>query len=81
MPSVRAHPLAALPEVRPGDDLAALIAGAAEPGSLRDGTVVAIAHKVVSKAEGALVALADVSASPRALELAGTAARTHVRCR
>ncbi len=70
MPDLRAHPLPALGEVRPGDDLAALIAGAAPPGSLRDGTVVAIAHKVVSKAEGALVALADVSPSARALELA-----------
>jgi len=70
VPELRAHPLPALGEVAPGDDLAALIAGAAAPGSLRDGTVVAIAHKVVSKAEGALVALADVSPSARALELA-----------
>ena len=45
---------AALPEIRPGDDLAALIAARRRSrGSLRDGTVVAIAHKVVSKAEGA----------------------------
>jgi coenzyme F420-0:L-glutamate ligase / coenzyme F420-1:gamma-L-glutamate ligase len=70
VPSLHARPLQELPEVRPGDDLAALIAGAADAGSLRDGTVVAIAHKVVSKAEGALVALADVSPGPRALELA-----------
>ena len=70
MPSLRGHPLEGLPEIRPGDDLAALIAAAAEPASLHDGTVVAIAHKVVSKAEGALVALADVSPGPRALELA-----------
>jgi coenzyme F420-0:L-glutamate ligase/coenzyme F420-1:gamma-L-glutamate ligase len=41
-----------LPEVRPGDDLAALIAGAVE---LADGDVVVVAQKVVSKAEGALV--------------------------
>ncbi len=70
MPELRAHPLPTLGEVAPGDDLAALIAGAAPPGSLHDGTVVAIAHKVVSKAEGALVALADVSPTARALELA-----------
>jgi len=37
---------------------------------LRDGTVVAIAHKVVSKSEGAVVELAGVSPGPRAVELA-----------
>ncbi|MBW3602996.1 MAG: coenzyme F420-0:L-glutamate ligase, partial [Actinobacteria bacterium] len=41
-----------LGEVRPGDDLAALVAGAVE---LRAGDVVVVAQKVVSKAEGALV--------------------------
>lgn len=40
-----------LPEIEPGDDLAALIAVAAD---LRDGDVVVVAQKVVSKAEGAL---------------------------
>lgn len=43
-----------LPEVRPGDDLAALIA-AVEPG-LRDGDVVVVTSKVVSKAENRFVA-------------------------
>ena len=40
-----------LPEVRPGDDLAALLDGA----DLRDGDVVVVTSKVVSKAEGRLV--------------------------
>ena len=44
--------VAGLPEVRPGDDLAALIAGAA---NLTDGDVVVVTQKVVSKAEGRLV--------------------------
>jgi coenzyme F420-0:L-glutamate ligase / coenzyme F420-1:gamma-L-glutamate ligase len=56
-----------LPEIRPGDDLAALLAGAAEFVST---DVVAIAHKIVSKAEGRIVRLADVTPGPRALELA-----------
>lgn len=43
-----------LPEIAPGDDLAALIAAAAD---LRDGDVVVVAQKVVSKAERALVSL------------------------
>ena len=41
-----------LPEVRPGDDLAALIAGAAD---LVEGDVVVVTQKVVSKAEDRLV--------------------------
>ncbi|CAB4709559.1 unannotated protein [freshwater metagenome] len=60
-------PVAGLPEVRPGDDLAALIAAVAR---LEDRDVVVVAQKVVSKAEGRLVRLADVVASPRAIELA-----------
>jgi coenzyme F420-0:L-glutamate ligase/coenzyme F420-1:gamma-L-glutamate ligase len=45
-------PVHGLPEIRPGDDLAALIAAAAE---LLDGDVVVVTSKVVSKAEGRLV--------------------------
>jgi coenzyme F420-0:L-glutamate ligase / coenzyme F420-1:gamma-L-glutamate ligase len=70
--SLAAHSLSAIPEVRPGDDLAAMIAGALEvDAGLHDGQVVAIAHKIVSKAEGAVVALADVEPSQRANEIAG----------
>ena len=57
-----------LPEIRPGDDLGALIADAA-PG-LQSGDVVVVAQKVVSKAEGRLRDLATVTASGRARELA-----------
>ena len=44
--------VAGLPEVRPGDDLAALIVGAAD---LVDGDVLVVTQKVVSKAEDRLV--------------------------
>jgi coenzyme F420-0:L-glutamate ligase / coenzyme F420-1:gamma-L-glutamate ligase len=57
-----------LPEIRPGDDLAALIVSAAAP--LESGDVVVIAQKVVSKSEGRLRNLADVAPSERALEFA-----------
>lgn len=57
-----------LPEIRPGDDLATLIAEAAVP--LVSGDVIVIAQKVVSKAEGRLRTLSDVVPSDRALELA-----------
>jgi coenzyme F420-0:L-glutamate ligase/coenzyme F420-1:gamma-L-glutamate ligase len=66
---LEAWPLAGVPEVREGDDLAALLAAAAG-GDLRPGDVLVVAHKVVSKAEGAVVALGAVRASARALELA-----------
>jgi coenzyme F420-0:L-glutamate ligase / coenzyme F420-1:gamma-L-glutamate ligase len=65
---LRVLPLAGLPEVQVGDDLAALIAAAAE---LEDDDVVVIAQKVVSKAEGRVVRLADVEPTQRARELAG----------
>jgi len=68
---VRVFALAGLPEVRPGDDLPALLAAAA-PDDLTDGDVVCIAHKVVSKAEGRVVDLGDVTPSARAVELAKT---------
>jgi coenzyme F420-0:L-glutamate ligase/coenzyme F420-1:gamma-L-glutamate ligase len=61
--------LQGLPEIRPGDDLAAVIAEAVG-ADLRAGDVIAIAHKVVSKAEGRIVRLADVTPGERALALA-----------
>jgi coenzyme F420-0:L-glutamate ligase / coenzyme F420-1:gamma-L-glutamate ligase len=51
-----------IPEVRPGDDLAALIARAAGH-DLRAGDVVVVTHKIVSKAEGRLVDLRTVEPS------------------
>ncbi|MBV8956680.1 MAG: coenzyme F420-0:L-glutamate ligase [Solirubrobacterales bacterium] len=68
MTTVSATALAGLPEVVPGADLAELILAAG--ADLRDEDVLVIAHKVVSKAEGRLRSLADVEASPRALQLA-----------
>lgn len=56
-----------LPEVRPHDDLGALIATCAE---LQSGDIVVVAQKIVSKAEGRLVALATVTPSARAVEIA-----------
>ena len=57
-----------LPDIRKGDDLAALIRGAAPPITAR--TIVVVAQKIVSKAEGALVDLAAVEPSPFAREWA-----------
>jgi coenzyme F420-0:L-glutamate ligase/coenzyme F420-1:gamma-L-glutamate ligase len=62
--------LPGLPEVRPGDDLGALLMAAGAKAGLRPGDVLVVAHKVVSKAEGAIVALSDVRPSARAEEIA-----------
>jgi coenzyme F420-0:L-glutamate ligase/coenzyme F420-1:gamma-L-glutamate ligase len=61
-----------LPLVGPGDDLAAMIAGALERGGLTPsaGEIVVIAHKIVSKAEDRFVDLAKVQPSDRALTIA-----------
>jgi coenzyme F420-0:L-glutamate ligase / coenzyme F420-1:gamma-L-glutamate ligase len=73
--SLRARALSGLPELRAGDDLARLIADAAHGDDpLRDGQLVVIAHKAMSKCEGAVVALADVRPGERALQLAEAAA-------
>jgi coenzyme F420-0:L-glutamate ligase/coenzyme F420-1:gamma-L-glutamate ligase len=71
MASLSVRALAGLPELRAGDDLAALIAASAEREQpLSDGAVLVIAHKAVSKAEGAVVRLDEVAAEERARELA-----------
>jgi coenzyme F420-0:L-glutamate ligase / coenzyme F420-1:gamma-L-glutamate ligase len=56
-------PVGGIPEVRPGDDPAALIARAAGDDLLKTGDVVVVTHKVVSKAEGRLVDLATIEPS------------------
>jgi coenzyme F420-0:L-glutamate ligase / coenzyme F420-1:gamma-L-glutamate ligase len=68
--SLSARGLPGLPEVQAGDDLAALILSALDGERLRDGQLVAIAQKAVSKSEGVIVALTGVRPSPRAVELA-----------
>ncbi len=69
--TLTATALPGVPEVRPGDDLAALLADAATGEcALREGDVLAVAHKVVSKAEGRMRELADAHPGERARELA-----------
>jgi len=56
-----------LSEVRPGDDLGRMIH---EHATLQTGDVVVVAQKVVSKAEGRLIALAEVTAGEEAVRIA-----------
>jgi len=62
-------PVEGFPEVRPGDDLAGMVAGAVQ-GSLRSGDVLVVTHKIMSKAEGRLVDLNTVEPSALAKEYA-----------
>lgn len=61
-----------IPTVAPGADLVALtLDGVRRTGiELRDGDVLVVAQKIVSKAEGRAVRLAEVTPSARAVELA-----------
>lgn len=65
------YPVPGIPEIEPGADLAAIIAetidrAGPEP---RNGDIITVAQKIVSKAEGRLVDLNDITASPEALAL------------
>jgi len=64
---VNIFPVTDLPEIREGDDLAALVV---ERATLEDGDVLVVAQKAVSKAEGRVVRLDGIEPSARALELA-----------
>jgi coenzyme F420-0:L-glutamate ligase/coenzyme F420-1:gamma-L-glutamate ligase len=69
---LRLFSIPGLPEIRYGDDLAKLVTGAARRAAtpFEDGDILVIAQKIVSKSEGALVRLAGVKPSPKALALA-----------
>lgn len=66
-----------MPEIQPGDDLAAVIAGALAANGVtpRADDVFAVAQKIVSKAEGRYVPLDSIEPSARASELAITCAK------
>ena len=74
---IEIRPVEGLPEIREGDDLAALISERAE---LRDRDVLVVAQKAVSKAEGRVVLLAEVEPTDEARRLAadGDARRVEV---
>lgn len=72
MNRVELIPVQDLPLVRPGDDLAQLMVDALQTmgEALHEDDVVVVAQKVVSKAEGRLVRLADVQPDAEAEEMA-----------
>jgi coenzyme F420-0:L-glutamate ligase/coenzyme F420-1:gamma-L-glutamate ligase len=71
---VEVFALEGIPEVRPGDDLSALLVAAlgraADALPLREDDVLVVTQKVVSKAEGAIVDLTTIEPRPEAVEFA-----------
>ncbi len=72
MAAVHLLPVNGLPEIKPGDDLGGLIvaAFAAEGDGLSGDDVLVVTHKIVAKAEGALVNLRDITPTPVATAFA-----------
>ena len=68
MSGLRILPVIGVPEVSPGDDLAAVLIEAAT--DLRDGDVLVVTHKIVAKAEGRIVDLRAVDPSALAKRFA-----------
>ncbi len=69
--SITVIPLTGIPEVKSGDDAARLIADAALDGAgLESGDVLVVTQKIVSKAEGRVIALDTVTPSAEAERLA-----------
>lgn len=72
LPSVTLTALPGIPDVQAGDDVAALLVAALHDAgvTLEAGDVLAVAQKIISKAEGRSVRLADVEPSDEALNVA-----------
>ena len=67
-PEIRAIGIQGIPEVQDGDDVAALIIAAAQAQdtAISDGDILVVTQKIVSKAEGRVVSIDNVAASPLA---------------
>ena len=65
-------PIPGIPLIEPGDDLPEIIVKAVTQAdiSVQQGDIFILAQKIVSKAEGRMVNLADVHPSPKAFDLA-----------
>jgi coenzyme F420-0:L-glutamate ligase/coenzyme F420-1:gamma-L-glutamate ligase len=71
-PQFRVTGITGIPEVATGADLSSLIIAAIRQAAIEicEGDIFVVAQKVVSKAEGCVVALTEVAPSPQAIEWA-----------
>lgn len=69
---LQAIPVRVSDNIRPGDDLVKIILAAVKQNDLEilDGDILVVAHKIVSKAEGRTVYLADIKPSQKAKRMA-----------
>jgi coenzyme F420-0:L-glutamate ligase/coenzyme F420-1:gamma-L-glutamate ligase len=77
VPRVELIGITGIPEIKAGDELASMILRAAgrQGTPIESGDVLVVTQKIVSKAEGRVVDLKDVSPSPRAREIARESGR------
>ena len=70
-PEIRVIGIPGMPEIEAGDDLASLIADAAERQDVpvEQGDVLVVTQKIVSKAEGRVVRVDEIDPSPLAIQL------------
>lgn len=69
---IEIHPVLGLGEIGIGDDLGRTLSGAVAEMALKNADFLVVTQKIVSKAEGRMVALADVTPGERAAEIAST---------
>jgi len=72
MSTIAIIPIPGIPQVRPGDDLPSLLLEAIDRAKvgLKNGDILVICQKIVSKAEGAIVDLKTIDPSPFAQQIA-----------
>lgn len=72
MNTIAIIPVPGVPQIRPGDDLPALLLAAIDAAKvgLKDGDILVLCQKIVSKAEGAVVDLGTVTPSAFARQIA-----------
>ena len=70
-PEIRVIGIEGMPEVQPGDDLAAQLLDAAQrqATAIESGDIIVVTQKIVSKAEGRVVSIESVEASPLAVSI------------
>ena len=74
---IEMFPLSGIPEVGPGDDLGALIVSTMDRAgeTWKHADILVVTQKVVSKAEGRMLCLSDITPGPRALEIAASSGK------
>jgi coenzyme F420-0:L-glutamate ligase/coenzyme F420-1:gamma-L-glutamate ligase len=77
---MRLWALQGIPEVARGDDLPGMLAALAAEQGVVAGDILVIAHKVVSKAEGRVVRMAEVVPGPRARAVADLTGKDPALC-